>query len=183
MGSIPVGVTTWEHSSAGRASALQAEGHRFEPCCSHQQKHIARAVFFCCQTARTYGRFAATRTARCAPRVTADAPFLSQATSLSLFYEPCSPTNKNTSHERCFFVAKTARTYGRFAATRIARCAPRVTADAPFLSQATSLSLFYEPCPPTNKNTSQERCFFVVKRLEPTAVSRPRAPRVVPLDK
>ena len=23
------------HSSAGRASALQAEGHRFEPCCSH----------------------------------------------------------------------------------------------------------------------------------------------------
>ncbi len=26
----------WEHSSAGRASALQAEGHRFEPCCSHQ---------------------------------------------------------------------------------------------------------------------------------------------------
>ena len=26
---------TWEHSSAGRASALQAGGHRFEPCCSH----------------------------------------------------------------------------------------------------------------------------------------------------
>ena len=26
-----------EHSSAGRASALQAEGHRFEPCCSHQK--------------------------------------------------------------------------------------------------------------------------------------------------
>ena len=25
----------WEHSSAGRASALQAGGHRFEPCCSH----------------------------------------------------------------------------------------------------------------------------------------------------
>ncbi len=24
----------WEHSSVGRASALQAEGHRFEPCCS-----------------------------------------------------------------------------------------------------------------------------------------------------
>ena len=24
-----------EHSSAGRASALQAEGHRFEPCRSH----------------------------------------------------------------------------------------------------------------------------------------------------
>ena len=27
----------WEHSSAGRASALQAEGHRFEPYCSHQR--------------------------------------------------------------------------------------------------------------------------------------------------
>ena len=26
---------TWEFSSAGRASALQAEGHRFEPCNSH----------------------------------------------------------------------------------------------------------------------------------------------------
>ena len=25
----------WKFSSAGRASALQAEGHRFEPCCSH----------------------------------------------------------------------------------------------------------------------------------------------------
>ena len=24
-----------EHSSAGRASAFQAEGHRFEPYCSH----------------------------------------------------------------------------------------------------------------------------------------------------
>ena len=29
-------ITVWEFSSAGRASALQAEGHRFEPCCSHQ---------------------------------------------------------------------------------------------------------------------------------------------------
>ena len=26
---------SWEHSSAGRAFALQAKGHRFEPCCSH----------------------------------------------------------------------------------------------------------------------------------------------------
>ena len=25
----------WDHSSAGRASALQAEGHRFEPYWSH----------------------------------------------------------------------------------------------------------------------------------------------------
>ena len=26
---------SWDHSSAGRASALQAEGHRFEPYWSH----------------------------------------------------------------------------------------------------------------------------------------------------
>ena len=26
---------SWEHSSAGRASALQAGGHRFEPCSAH----------------------------------------------------------------------------------------------------------------------------------------------------
>ena len=41
--SILVGVTipvnrVREHSSAGRASALQAEGHRFEPYCSHHIK-------------------------------------------------------------------------------------------------------------------------------------------------
>ena len=36
-GSIPPRVTIkWGHSSAGRASALQAEGHRFEPYCPHQ---------------------------------------------------------------------------------------------------------------------------------------------------
>ena len=28
-------ITIWDLSSAGRASALQAEGHRFEPCRSH----------------------------------------------------------------------------------------------------------------------------------------------------
>ena len=28
-------ITKWDLSSAGRASALQAEGHRFEPCRSH----------------------------------------------------------------------------------------------------------------------------------------------------
>ena len=41
-GSSPVRVTTfpkpfiWRHSSAGRASASHAEGHRFEFCCLHQ---------------------------------------------------------------------------------------------------------------------------------------------------
>ena len=38
-GSSPAGVVVkmkfWDLSSAGRASALQAEGHRFEPCRSH----------------------------------------------------------------------------------------------------------------------------------------------------
>ena len=39
MGSNPVGVTTsWGYSSAGRARALQARGHRFEPCCPHQNQ-------------------------------------------------------------------------------------------------------------------------------------------------
>ena len=32
-----VPIVRWEHSSAGRASALQAEGHRFEPCCSQKR--------------------------------------------------------------------------------------------------------------------------------------------------
>ena len=35
---------TWEHSSAGRASALQAEGHRFEPYCSHQFGPVVQLV-------------------------------------------------------------------------------------------------------------------------------------------
>ena len=30
-------VVIWGLSSAGRASALQAEGHRFEPYCSHHK--------------------------------------------------------------------------------------------------------------------------------------------------
>ncbi len=37
-----VEIKVWAHSSAGRASALQAEGHRFEPYCAHQSffQHI-----------------------------------------------------------------------------------------------------------------------------------------------
>ena len=41
-GSIPVGVINWDLSSAGRASALQAEGHRFEPCRSHLYADMAQ---------------------------------------------------------------------------------------------------------------------------------------------
>ena len=45
MGSSPVGVTTsWGYSSAGRARALQARGHRFEPCCPH---HIKKRATLC----------------------------------------------------------------------------------------------------------------------------------------
>ncbi len=35
---------TWEHSSVGRASALQAEGHRFEPYCSHHVGPVVQLV-------------------------------------------------------------------------------------------------------------------------------------------
>ena len=38
-GSSPFWVVLWDLSSAGRASALQAEGHRFEPCRSHLFYH------------------------------------------------------------------------------------------------------------------------------------------------
>ncbi len=49
--SILVGVTipvnrVREHSSAGRASALQAEGHRFEPYCSHHKQTKPGSVLF-----------------------------------------------------------------------------------------------------------------------------------------
>ena len=43
-GSIPLGVTIWKHSSAGRASALQAEGHRFDPCCFHHKIWLSSSV-------------------------------------------------------------------------------------------------------------------------------------------
>ncbi len=43
-------------SSAGRASALQAEGHRFEPCRSHFKflRHIYGGI---AQLARAYGSY------------------------------------------------------------------------------------------------------------------------------
>ncbi len=37
-------VDEWELSSAGRASALQAEGHRFEPCSSHHRGPVVQLV-------------------------------------------------------------------------------------------------------------------------------------------
>ena len=35
-------IVVWDLSSAGRASALQAEGHRFEPCRSHLFADVAQ---------------------------------------------------------------------------------------------------------------------------------------------
>ena len=49
-GSSPFWVVIWDLSSAGRASALQAEGHRFEPCRSHLYGEIA-------QLARAHGSY------------------------------------------------------------------------------------------------------------------------------
>ena len=34
----------WAHSSVGRASALQAGGHRFEPYCAHQIRLVVQLV-------------------------------------------------------------------------------------------------------------------------------------------
>ena len=34
-------IIIWDLSSAGRASALQAEGHRFEPCRSHSKLYVS----------------------------------------------------------------------------------------------------------------------------------------------
>ena len=44
----------WDLSSAGRASALQAEGHRFEPCRSHPLKKEYGEI---AQLARAYGSY------------------------------------------------------------------------------------------------------------------------------
>ena len=44
-----------EHSSAGRASALQAEGHRFEPYCSHQGTFHACLLLSGCGAAGSAG--------------------------------------------------------------------------------------------------------------------------------
>ena len=44
---------SWDHSSAGRASALQAEGHRFEPYRSHVTKEYGEIA----QLARAHGSY------------------------------------------------------------------------------------------------------------------------------
>ena len=43
VSALVAGQLVWEHSSVGRASALQAGGHRFEPCWSHFSKYADMA--------------------------------------------------------------------------------------------------------------------------------------------
>ena len=38
-------VVMWDLSSAGRASALQAEGHRFEPCRPHSKYNLSEKEY------------------------------------------------------------------------------------------------------------------------------------------
>ena len=45
VGSSPIWVVIWGLSSAGRASALQAEGHRFEPYRPHFMFGMKKNVF------------------------------------------------------------------------------------------------------------------------------------------
>ena len=51
----PVTSTIWNLSSAGRASALQAEGHRFEPYRFHILKKMARELSWLEHTVHTRG--------------------------------------------------------------------------------------------------------------------------------
>ena len=51
--SVAKATKTWDHSSAGRASALQAEGHRFEPYWSHWKTKYGEIA----QLARAYGSY------------------------------------------------------------------------------------------------------------------------------
>ncbi len=48
----------WDLSSAGRASALQAEGHRFEPYRSHSLPYNGKEIYGeIAQLARAYGSY------------------------------------------------------------------------------------------------------------------------------
>ena len=51
--------TIWNLSSAGRASALQAEGHRFEPCRPHYNESLSNLITYgeIAQLARAYGSY------------------------------------------------------------------------------------------------------------------------------
>ena len=51
------GADKWDLSSAGRASALQAEGHRFEPCRSHLMNLSSIIYGEIAQLARAHGSY------------------------------------------------------------------------------------------------------------------------------
>ena len=44
---VAINYIVWDLSSAGRASALQAEGHRFEPCRSHWFLNCVMLLYAC----------------------------------------------------------------------------------------------------------------------------------------
>ena len=53
-GSNPPQVTKWAISSAGRASALQAECRQFDPVIAHQRKATGRVAFCVCKKDITF---------------------------------------------------------------------------------------------------------------------------------
>ena len=59
-------VLIWDLSSAGRASALQAEGHRFEPCRPHLIERIKYGEV--AQLARAFGSYPECRGFKSLPR-------------------------------------------------------------------------------------------------------------------
>ena len=54
---IPLSLLTRDHSSAGRAPALQAGGHRFEPCWSHYCESSSIKYGEIAQLARACGSY------------------------------------------------------------------------------------------------------------------------------
>ena len=111
MGSNPVGVTTsWGYSSAGRARALQARGHRFEPCCPH---HIKKRATLCVVLFLCVGKQHRARIRRVIRLCTLRAPLCPGHTarslrnasiSASLLTSPVVPTNKKAHQDDVLFL-------------------------------------------------------------------------------
>ena len=109
MGSNPVGVTTsWGYSSAGRARALQARGHRFEPCCPHQKEHANTACFFMLFRPRIVALQLRTFSVPLCPGHTARFAFVSLLTRFAVIRALLFPPHDNHPHlshlqERMFY--------------------------------------------------------------------------------
>ena len=108
MGSNPVGVTTsWGYSSAGRARALQARGHRFEPCCPH---HIKKRATLCVVLFLCIGKQHRARIRRFLRLCSLRAPLCPGHTARSAHKckhfrfavdEPCCPHQQKSASRRC----------------------------------------------------------------------------------